>query len=624
MCAIAGIYNYHRDSQPVDRAQLKRMADVMAHRGPDDEGFFSSGPVGLAHRRLSIIDLTGGHQPMFNEDGSIVLVFNGEIYNHRELRAALESKGHVYRTHADTESIIHTYEEYGDDFEAQLTGMFAFALWDARRRRLVLSRDRLGIKPLYYTQHQDQLLFASEIKALLSVTGVARRVDLDALESYLTVRYVPGPKTMFKDIYRLQPGHTLTVQNEKLRIHSYWDLEYTEEPRSEEELSEELGALLVEVCRSHLMTEVPYGVLLSGGLDSSTVVAVLRSLLDDRLATFTIGYDNADHVNEFAYARKVSEHADTWHREVSLPAKEFADWIPKLVWHLDEPIGDPACVPLYFVARYAKQHATVLHSGEGADELFAGYGIYQKMLAIEKVRANRIFPLIKMLSNAILPLSGAIKGSAYLRLLQHPLQQRYRGVSGHYIPHYLNHICNADFIAKSSSSFLSDAYSSYYQRVRDQPDLNQMLYVDTKVWLPDDLLIKADKMTMAASVELRVPFLDHRLVEFAARLPVSYKLRGTQGKFLLKKVMESFLPRDIIYRRKSGFALPLPEWFRKELYELARHLMLRPGNAMSTFLNLSYIEHMLERHRSGVCDFSFQLWALLLLEYWFEEYHVAA
>lgn len=621
MCGIAGIFNF-RDPSPIDALQLKRMADSMIHRGPDDEGFYISGPVGLAHRRLSIIDVKAGHQPMFNEDGSVVIVFNGEIYNHEELRRELEAKGHIFQTHSDTESIIHAYEQFEDDFERRLTGMFGFALWDERRRRLTLSRDRLGIKPLYYTVHGNQLIFASEIKAILEVPGVERRVDLDALESYLTVRYVPGPKTMFKDIYKLQPGHTLTVRNGKLQIHSYWDLQYSEEPRREEELLEELRGLLVEVCRSHLMTEVPYGVLLSGGLDSSTIVAVLRSLLEDRLATFTIGYENADHVNEFAYARRVSEHAHTRQREVNLPTKEFSDWIPKLVWHLDEPVGDPACVPLYFVARFAKQHATVLHSGEGADELFAGYGIYPKMLAINRFQSSAVFPLFNMLSKVILPWSGTIKGSAYLDLLQQPLQQRYRGVSGHHIPRYNDRICNADLVGRRSGNFLAETYSSYYQRVKHVSELNQMLYVDTKVWLPDDLLIKADKMTMAASVELRVPFLDHRLVEFAARLPVNYKLRAHEGKYLLKKAMEPLLPREVIYRSKMGFSLPLADWFRDGLYELAREMLLNSQSALSAYFNLHYIEHMLEQHRRGAADFSFQLWALLVLEYWFREFRV--
>ena len=340
------------------------------------------------------------------------------------------------------------------------------------------------------------------------------------------------------------------------------------------------------------------------------------------MSTFTIGYDGADHVNEFAYGRIVSRHAGTRHREVNLPAEEFSNWIPKLVWHLDEPIGDPACVPLYFVTRFAKQHATVLHSGEGADELFAGYGIYQKMLAIEGVRANPVFPLIKMLSKAILPWSGTMKGSAYLRILQKSLQQRYRGVSGHYIPGYLNRICKADLVGRRSDDFLLETYNSYYQRVGDQTDLNQMLYVDTKVWLPDDLLIKADKMTMAASVELRVPFLDHRLVEFAARLPVGYKLRGREGKYLLKKAMEPLLPREVIYRSKMGFALPLADWFRDGLYDLTREMILNAQSALSAYLNLNYIEHMLERHRRGAADLSFQLWALLVLEYWFREFKV--
>ena len=622
MCGIAGIYNY-RDSQPVDPAQLKQMADVMAHRGPDDEGFFSFGPVGLAHRRLSIIDVKGGHQPMFNEDSSIVLVFNGEIYNHRDLRAALEPKGHVFRTRSDTESIIHAYEEYGDDFEAQLTGMFAFALWDGPRRRLVLSRDRLGIKPLYYTVQRGQLIFASEIKAILTVPGVERRVDLDALDAFLSLRYVPGPKTMFKGIFKLQPGHTLTAQGDRIAVRQYWDLAYSEEPRDESRVLEELEGLLFEVCQSHLMTEVPYGVFLSGGVDSSSVVAILREILKEPVATFTVGYHQADGINEFDYARCLSRHAETDHRELTLLAKDFADWIPRLVWHLDEPVGDPACIPLYFLARYAKEWATVLHSGEGADEIFAGYPIYKRMEVLNRLQASAMLPMARVLSRGLVPLCRGNKLAPYLRAVGEPLEARYRGVSGHFLNGRKGQLLQGSAgPVLGAEAFLTDTYGGYYDRVRTAAALNRMLYVDTKTWLPDDLLIKADKMTMAASVELRVPFLDHRLVEFAARLPISFKLRGGETKYLLKKAMARYLPRDVIYRTKKGFPVPVADWLRNGLYDLTASMLLSPQSKAGAYLSTDYIGKMLKWHTSGRVDLSNELWGLLVLENWFQIFKV--
>ena len=622
MCAIAGIFNY-MVAAPVDPLYLKRMAETMVHRGPDDEGFFASGPVGLAHRRLSIIDLTGGHQPMFNEDGSIALVFNGEIYNHLDLRPLLEGKGHVYRTHSDTEAIIHAYEEYRDDFEAKLTGMFAFALWDAPRRRLVLSRDRLGIKPLYYTMQRGRLIFASEIKAILTVPGVERRVDLDALDAFLSLRYVPGPKTMFKGIFKLQPGHTLIAQDGRIAVRQYWDLAFSEEPRDERQAVEELEGLLFEVCRSHLMSEVPYGVFLSGGVDSSSVVAVLREILKKPVATFTVGYDQAGGVNEFDYARRLSRYAETEHRELTLPAKDFADWIPRLVWHLDEPVGDPACIPLYFLARYAREWATVFHSGEGADEIFAGYSIYKKLEALNRLQTSPLFPLARALSRSLVPLCRRSRLAPYLRAVGQPLDASYRGVSGHFLNSYKGQLVQGCALqGLGPDTFLSATFDGYYDRVKTAATLNRMLYVDTKTWLPDDLLIKADKMTMAASVELRVPFLDHRLIEFAARLPVSFKLRGGETKHLLKKLMERYLPREVIYQAKKGFPVPIAQWFRNGLHEPASEILLNPRNALSVLVNQRPIGVMLERHKAGAFDFSNELWGLLVLEYWFQEFNV--
>jgi|CXWL01.1.fsa_nt_gi asparagine synthase (glutamine-hydrolysing) len=623
MCGIAGIVNL--DGQgTVSPERLKQMADSIAHRGPDDEGFFCEGPVGLAHRRLSIIDVRTGHQPLFNEDESVVVVFNGEIYNHETLRKVLETKGHIYRTHSDTESIVHAYEEFGSEFESHLTGMWGFAIWDRVHRRLTLSRDRLGIKPLYYTIVGNQLIFASEIKAILEVPGVSRQVDLEALEAYLGLRYVPGPKTMFRDIFKLQPGHTLLVERGKISVRQYWDLTFHPEPKEESQLQAELHELLFEVCRSHLMSEVPYGVFLSGGLDSSAVVAVLRDILQDRIQTFTVGYEHAEGINEFDYAGRVSRAAQTEHHEFVLSAKDFSDWIPQLVWHLDEPVGDAACIPLYFLAREAKPHATVLQSGEGADEIFAGYSIYRKMQTITRLQGVLSQPVANFISRCSAPLAGQGKLARYLRLFGKPLSEGYRGVSGHFLEGMTDSLVRQGWApSHGGKSYAQQTFSTYYDQVRQDAPLNQMLFVDTKTWLPDDLLIKADKMTMAASVELRVPFLDHRLVEFASRLPVSAKIHGASTKHLLKQVMEPYLPRDIIYRSKKGFPVPVADWFRHGLYDVSREVMLRKESQLANFVNLNELERLLRQHKAGSADHSNELWGLLALEYWFHTFKVA-
>jgi asparagine synthase (glutamine-hydrolysing) len=622
MCGIAGILDLDGHVS-TDSADIKRMADSMVHRGPDDEGFFASGPIHLAHRRLSIIDISSGKQPMFNEDNSIVVVFNGEIYNHRDLRNLLESKGHKFRTHSDTECILHAYEEYGDNFESHLTGMFAFALWDIRRNRLILSRDRLGIKPLYYTVHRDQLIFASEIKAILTRKDIERRVDLDALDAYLSLRYVPGPKTMFKDIYKLQPGHTMIFENGSITTRAYWELTFEEVHRDERQATQQLEALLSEVCHDHLMSEVPYGVFLSGGVDSSAVVAILQKTLPEKLRTFTVGYEHAAGINEFDFAETVSRHTGTVHHKLSLQARDFADWIPKLVWHLDEPVGDAACIPLYFLAKYAKERATVLQSGEGADEIFAGYSIYKKMEFMNRLQTGVLSPVSKILSRAVSPFAGTGKVARYLRLFRKPLEERYRGVSGHFMEGIRDQLIKPGiFKDRHIENFADKTFSQYYDRVSTEPNLNRMLFIDTKTWLPDDLLVKADKMTMAASVELRVPFLDHRLVEFAARLPVSFKIRHGETKYLLKKVMEPYLPHEVIYRRKAGFPVPVSDWFKNGLNSLATEMLLDPKSQVSGFVDLTCLGKMLEEHKAGTHDFSNELWGLLVLEYWFQAFEV--
>ena len=624
MCGIAGILNL--DGKPfADEARLHRMGDSIVHRGPDGHGYFSGGSVGLAHRRLSIIDLSSGAQPMFNEDSSIVVVFNGEIYNHVELRSVLEARGHTFRSYSDTEVILHAYEEYGLSFPTHLTGMFAFALWDMKQRKLVLTRDRVGIKPLYYTVHNGQLLFASEIKALLTERDVPRRIDYDALQAYLRVRYVPAPKTMFRGIYKLLPGHQMVIQQGQIRTEPYWDLIFSDEPLSERECLDDLEKLFTEVCQQHLMSDVPFGVFLSGGLDSSAVVATMRKLLKTDPMTFTVGYSGSEGINEFDYSRLVSEHVGTAHHEVMLSPQQFSDWIPQLTWHLDEPVGDSACVPLFFLAQRAREHATVLHSGEGADEILGGYSIYKKMLLLSRLHSGPLGVLAGLFDRAVAATSVGGKSGRYLRQVALPLEDRYRGVSSLFLDGIKTDVVNQELrTSPTKHSFLEDTFRTYFQRVRSTTELNQMLYVDTKAWLPDDLLVKADKMTMAASIELRVPFLDHRMIEFAAKLPMAFKIRNGETKYLLKKVMEPYLPKAVIYRQKKGFPVPIRQWFQQGLAQMTQDLVLNKQSTVSKFINSRVATDMLHAHQEGRIDAADELWSLVVLEQWCRTFEVSA
>ena len=624
MCGIAGILNL--DGKPfADETRLHRMGDSIVHRGPDGHGYFMNGPVGLVHRRLSIIDVSSGAQPMFNEDSSIAVVFNGEIYNHLELRSVLESRGHTFRTHSDTEVILHAYEEYGLAFPTYLTGMFAIALWDIKQRRLVLTRDRVGIKPLYYTVHNGQLLFASEIKALLTERDVPRRIDYDALQAYLRVRYVPAPKTMFHGICKLLPGHQMVIRQGRIHTEQYWDLTFPDEPLSERQCLVDLEKLFTEVCQQHLMSEVPFGVFLSGGLDSSAVVAIMRGLLKTDPMTFTVGYSGSDGINEFDYSRLVSEHVGTAHHEVSLSPRQFSDWIPTLAWHLDEPVGDSACVPLFFLAQQARQHATVLHSGEGADEILGGYSIYRKMLLLSRLQAGPLGVVAGLIDRIG---GNAVFGGKLGRYVRHvglPLQDRYRGVSSLFLDGIKTDVVNSDLrTSPTKSSFVEDTFRTYFQRVKSTTELNQMLYVDTKVWLPDDLLVKADKMTMAASIELRVPFLDHRMIEFAAKLPMAFKIKNGETKYLLKKVMEPYLPKAVIYRPKRGFPVPIRQWFQQGLAQMAQDLVLNTQSTVSNFIDVRAAADMLYAHQNGQMDAADELWSLVVLEQWCRTFEVSA
>ena len=618
MCGICGIVNVI-ESGPVDRVVIERMTGALAHRGPDDAGYFVEGRVGLGHRRLSIIDLSGGRQPIFNEDRSAAIIFNGEIYNYRALSAALTAAGHTFKTQSDTETILHAYEEYGDDCVHQLRGMFGFAIWDRRKQRLLLARDRLGVKPVYYYRNSHFLAFASEIKSLLEIASIPREVDPEALDMYLSLRYVPGPRTMFKKIFRLQPGHILVADDNGVRTTKYWDIEYPDpEPRSPEYLLGRFRELLDESVRLRLLSEVPLGVFLSGGLDSSAILATMSKIAGgDRVKTFSVGYEassaEAEAANEFEYARLAADAFAAEHREYRLDARNFAEFVPELVKYLDEPLADPSCIPLYFISKLAREHITVVLSGEGADEILAGYGIYGRMLALERIyRGSGAFG---RLAPWIARLTPREKLRHYVRMCGQPLETRYRGVSRGFSPEGKLRLVGGDRM-KQSEQRLREIFGGYFKTVEKASPLDRMLYVDAKVWLPDDLLIKADKMTMANGLELRVPFLDHKLVEFAATLPNASKVHGKGGKTLLRSAMRGSLPDAIIDRPKKGFPIPIASWLRTSLREFTRDHLLARDSACSRYVDRDETARVVQEHEQGRADRSQEIWTLLVFEFW--------
>jgi asparagine synthase (glutamine-hydrolysing) len=616
MCGICGIVNFDR-SEIVDPDLVERMTTVLVHRGPDDDGYFVEGHAGFGHRRLSIIDLGGGKQPIFNEDESVLIVFNGEIYNYADLTAELTALGHQFKSRSDTEAIVHAYEQYGDACVEHLRGMFAFAIWDRRRNRLLIARDRLGIKPLYFYKCDRFLAFASEIKSLLQIPAVSRVVDPDALKSYLTLRYVPGPETMFKGISKLQPGHLLIMDAHGVRTRKYWDLEYkTSEGISSDDYLGRFQELLEESVRLRLVSEVPLGVFLSGGLDSSAILAVMSKLRErERIKTFSIGYEvpkaQQAEVNEFEYARLAATAFGAEHHEFKLTAEDFRDSLTDLVWYLDEPLADDSCIPLYFIARLARKHITVVLSGEGADEILAGYGIYKRMLAIDA--AYEQFPrLTPWVARSLASVSRAQVVQRYARWAMLPLEDRYRGVSMG-MPAALQEQLLGQQYGQTS---VDGVFRSCFDAVPKKDVLNRMLYADAKIWLPDDLLLKADKMTMANGVELRVPFLDHKLVEFAATLPADLKLKGRTGKYLLREAMKDVLPKRILTRPKRGFPVPTGSWLRRELKDFVHDTLLANDAACRGYMDSKIIKKIVREHEQGTENRRQEIWTLLVFEIW--------
>ncbi|MBI2870409.1 MAG: asparagine synthase (glutamine-hydrolyzing) [Candidatus Omnitrophica bacterium] len=629
MCAIFGIIQKETEGlRPLravgpegalTREWLRSATEPMAHRGPDGEGYFIDRGIGLAHRRLSIIDLQGGRQPMFNGDESVCVVFNGEIYNFKALRADLEKQGFRFRTSSDTETIVHAYEAYGLDFVTHLKGMFAFGLWDRRKKRLILARDRVGKKPLYYHFSERGLVFSSEMKSLFKSGWVRPSLNRAMLDFYLTLGFVPGPETLFEGVLKLSPGHTLIYEDGRAKVESFWHLEGVQPlDISFQEASRRLEEMLLESVRARLVSDVPLGVFLSGGVDSSSVVASMHELGVKPIQTFSVGYED-EAESELDAARTVAHHFKTEHHEYRLRPMDFFDSLDLLLEHTEEPIIEASGVPLFQIAKMAKQHVTVLLSGEGGDELFAGYGIYAKMLMLNRIRSLVPAKALQWMRSAATAARVPEKLEKYLDWLALSGAARYQTVSN-------------DLTETAKSRLYSDAFrvtqdhrmetyfSDLVQRGQRPTFLSEMQYVDIKTWLADDLLLKGDKMTMAASVETRCPFLDQELVEFAIALPDAFKLKGNKGKFILKEVMRRRLPPGWTERSKKGFPLPLKAWFRGPLYEKAAAILLEERTLARGYFRPSAIEALLEKHRSGREDMHRRIFLLLVLELWHRKY----
>jgi asparagine synthase (glutamine-hydrolysing) len=625
MCGIAGVMKFGRDAR-VDLDTVRQMCTVMAHRGPDDDGFYVSGPVGLGMRRLSIVDLATGHQPISNEDETAWIVFNGEIYNHAELREQLQARGHRYRTNSDTETIVHLYEEYGRDCVRHLRGMFAFAIWDTKNQHLFIARDRLGIKPLYYKLSPESLAFGSEIKVVLAA-GTQPKFNRNVLPEYLAFGYVSGSESFYQGIVKLMPGHTMEVSlNGQVSIEPYWDLPVTEQDSSHDECYyiEKYRDLLEQAVQSHLMSDVPLGVFLSGGIDSSAVAALMTKLRRAPVETFSVGYAE-DQYSELPYARVVAQHLNSIHREVLVSREQFFEALPQLIWHEDEPIAWPSSVPLYFVARLARDRVKVVLTGEGSDETLGGYARYAftlKNASLDRYYRG-VFPnAVRRVVRNRIQNSAWISANVRRKLAHTPLARDGNSWASLYFDNFLCAFSEQEqhglLLDEIAAEFTSGApYESsleYWERSSGEM-LHRLLYTDIKTYLVE-LLMKQDNMSMAASIESRVPFLDHVLVEFATNVPRRFQLHGLSGKQILKKAVEDLLPREILYRKKLGFPTPWSRWLKGPQLQEIRDLLLEPRSMDRKLFKRAAIERLFDEHKAGQIDHYDRIWRLLNLELW--------
>jgi len=619
MCGIAGVFNFGNQA-PADQAALARATSAMAHRGPDDEGFYLDGELGLGNRRLSIIDLPGGHQPISNEDGAIWITFNGEIYNYRDLRTGLLARGHSFRTHSDTETIVHLYEEFGLGCLDRLRGMFAFALWDSRTRRLLVARDRIGIKPLFYRLTPDRLEFASELRALATLrpdSEPAPEVNPQAIYDFFAFRYVPSPGTFYKGIHKLPPGHYLLADRTGVRTVAWWDVPEESDGLPKERWPEACREQVIELLREsvelRLIADVPVGVFLSGGVDSSAVVAMAARLGARPLRTFSVGFEETA-FSELPAARQTAEFFNTEHHELVLRAQDMAEDLERLTAFRQEPLAEPADVALHRISQLAAGSVKVVLAGEGGDELFAGYPKYAADRLAGLVSAFP--PHITRQIAALLPYRSRRLRLAIETLAIPDEAERSATWFASFTHEERNTLFAKDFLDQVDIEHPVRVFGEHLERARGRAPLKRLLYADLKVWLPDNLLLRGDHMTMAASIEERLPFLDHQLVEFAARIPAFLLTRGFRTKALLKRALEPYLPAQTLRRRKVGFAVPVGEWFRKSLKSMVADLVLSPKALGRGYFNRQAMERFVREHFDGVRDRQKQLWALVNFELW--------
>lgn len=624
MCGIAGKFSFR--GQPIDQGLLEHMGKLIAHRGPDDVGYYCQGSVGLVHRRLSIIDLSpAGHQPMSTPDGKIWIVFNGEIYNYQELRQPFVDQGYPFRSHSDTEVILALYEKYGEACLQYLRGMFAFALWDTRQEKLFIARDRLGKKPLKYYVSDNEIVFASELKALFADPVVPRQVDERAIYHYLSFQYVPGPLTGFQGIAKLPPAHYLVAHKGKVDVKRYWQLSYAHQvQRPEEEWTELIRRELRESVRLRMIADVPLGAFLSGGVDSSAVVAMMAEQSSRPVKTFSIGFPEASH-NELEYARMIAQRFGTDHTEFIVEPKAL-EVLPKLIHHYEEPYADSSAVPTYYVSQLTRQHVTVVLNGDGGDENFAGYGryqIHQFASAYDRVpaflREGLIRPGAGWLAK-ILKTTLTDRANRFAMSMAQGPARRYLDYICYFNEAEKHQLLNQEYLRRLANEDSRRIVEGWFAQVDGLRPIDQALAVDIMSYLPDDLLVKVDIASMAVSLEGRSPLLDHRLMEMAATIPSSLKIRGREKKYIFKKALSGILPDDVLYRPKMGFGVPIEHWFRHELKDYIRDQLLSSRMADRGLFNMDHVRRYIDEHQHTRVNHAHRLWALLTLELWFQEY----
>jgi len=621
MCGIVGLVR--NDGKPIDEGLLARMNEAIRHRGPDEDGFYVNGSVGLAMRRLAIIDLKSGQQPIHNRDRTAWIVFNGEIYNYLELREKLEKLGHTFYTNSDTEAIVHAYDQYGPDCPKHLRGMFAFAIWDERTQELFLARDRVGKKPLLYAEVNGQLVFGSEFSAILLHPDVSKEIRPEAIDCYLSFMCVPAPLTAYRAIKKLEPGHSLRWRKGELKTERYWQPDFSKKlDIGEEEAGERAIEILRDAVKVRLMSEVPLGAFLSGGIDSSAVVALMSQESSEKVKTFSIGFEEQD-FSELQHAKRIAEHVGADHHEF-IVRPDAVEILPMLVEHYGEPYADSSAVPTYYVARETRRHVTVALNGDGGDESFAGYERYIAMGLTEKYRKVPAFfreSLIKEAVNRIptSPIRKSTVNSAkrLLEVVSKPRVNRYMHWMSVFNEGLKEPLYSEAFREQTDRAFAASFLDTWFKKANGNGPVDTLLLTDLMTYLPNDLLVKVDIATMAVSLEARSPFLDHHVIEFAASLPERLKLRRLTTKYLLKKVLRRLLPAENLDRRKMGFGVPIGHWFRGKMQPFLREVVLSDKALRRGLFKPEVVKQLVEQHTRSERDYSHQLWTLLMLELWF-------